>query len=62
MGAAEMAEWKVLFENKWGSFPGTITAFTVTVKAVSYGEAVERASRKVIEDWFKVSATKVNAA
>jgi hypothetical protein len=54
-----MAKWAVTTDNKWGSFAGTINPTVTIVNAHSYGEAIERASRKLIEDMFKVTAEEI---
>jgi hypothetical protein len=54
-----MDKWAVTIDNQWGKFAGAIAPVTITVKAVSYGEAVQRACRSYVESQFKVSAVKV---
>ena len=54
-----MEKWKVTITNDWGKFAGTIAPTTITVSAISYGEAVERACRKYVESQFKVRAVRV---
>jgi len=54
-----MEKWAVTIDNEWGKFAGTIAPVTITVKAVSYGEAVQRACRAYVEGQFKVTAKKV---
>lgn len=54
-----MAKWAVTIDNKYGSLAGNVFKTTTIVNAHSYGEAIERASRKLIEDMFKVTAEEI---
>jgi hypothetical protein len=53
-----MATWKVHLTPKWGAMPGRLVDRTITVQAGRgmYGEAIQRAARKVVEEMYEVTA------